>query len=158
MPVPNDTGNESLKRGAEPSLHALASHLSALTDSSTSLPMVLAEATKGTTEWEGLGLLSGSSIKDIATALSPFLSEYSMSHWHDLLRKELPELTAADIEWLCGLSEAAEALEPVQSMGPGTFVKPALKAPPVSAAEAEMGQPQAIHRGVLKMPYLRPPR
>jgi hypothetical protein len=61
---------------------------------------------------------------------SKFLSEYSMSHWQDLLRKELPELTAEDIEWLCGLSEAAEALEPVQSMGPGNFVKPAQKAPP----------------------------
>jgi hypothetical protein len=136
MPLKTGTGNESLKRSAEPSLQALASHLSALTDSSTSLrvPMVLAEATKGTAEWEGLGLLSGSSIQDIATALSLFLSEYSISHssWHDLLRKELPELTAEDIEWLCGLSdsEAAEAWEPVPSLGPGNFVKPAQKARP----------------------------
>ena len=45
MPGLNDTGNESLKRGAEPTLQALASHLSALTDSSTSLPMALAKAT-----------------------------------------------------------------------------------------------------------------
>jgi hypothetical protein len=73
MPMPHDTGNESLKRSAEPSLQALANHLSALTDSSTSLPMVLAEATKGAAEWEGLGLLSGSSINDIVTALSLFL-------------------------------------------------------------------------------------
>ena len=62
MPLPHDTGNESLKRSAEPSLQALASHLSALTDNSNSLPMALAKATKGTAEWEGLGLLSGSSI------------------------------------------------------------------------------------------------
>jgi hypothetical protein len=109
MPLPNDTGNESLKRSAEPSagsLQAMASHLSALSRTAPlpSRRMALAEATKGTTEWKGLGLLSGSSIKDIATALSLFLSEYSMPHWHDLLRKELPDLTAEDIdsesEWL----------------------------------------------------------
>ena len=77
--------------------------------------MALGEATKGAAEWEGLGLLSGSSIQDNATALSLFCSNYSASHWADLLRKELPELTDADIEWLCGLTEAAEALEPVSS-------------------------------------------
>jgi hypothetical protein len=48
-----------MKRRAEPSLQALATHLSALTDSHwhTSLPMALAEATKGAAEWEGLDLL-----------------------------------------------------------------------------------------------------
>jgi hypothetical protein len=70
--------------------------------------MALAEATKGATEWEGLGLLSGSSIKDIATALSLFCSEYGSSNWNELLRKELPDLTDEDIDWLCGLTEAAE--------------------------------------------------
>ncbi len=90
MPMPHNTGNEPLNRSAEPSLQALANHLSALTDSPTSLPMALAEATKGAaaSEWKGLGLLSrsGSSIKDIATALSLFCSEYSTSHWADQVR------------------------------------------------------------------------
>jgi hypothetical protein len=67
--------------------------------------MALAEATRGAAEWEGLGLLSGSRINDIATALSIFCSQYSTEHWGDLLRKELPELTDEDIEWLCGLTE-----------------------------------------------------
>ncbi len=109
-------------------MHALANHLSALTDSPASLPMALAEATKGAAEWEGLGLLSGSSIKDIATALSLFCSKYSTSHWADLLRKELPDLTDDDIDWLCGLTEAAEAWEPVSSVGPGNFITPASRA------------------------------
>ncbi len=55
-------------------------HLTALTDIHTSLPMALAEAMKGAAEWEGLGLLSGSSINDIATALSIFCSQYSTKH------------------------------------------------------------------------------
>jgi hypothetical protein len=117
------------KRSAEPSLQAVATHLSALSDS-TSLPMALAEATKGVTAWEGLGLLSGSSIKDIATALSLFCSEYGSSHWNELLRKELPDLTDEDIDWLCGLTEAAEALEPPSTRNPSTFVTPDSRAQP----------------------------
>jgi hypothetical protein len=62
IPTPHGAGpgEDSLKRRAEPSLQALADHLTALTDIHTSLPMALAEATKGAAEWdsEGLGLLS----------------------------------------------------------------------------------------------------
>ena len=56
-----------MKRHAEPSLQAAATHLTALTvtDAHTSLPMALAQATADASEWEGLGLLSGSSINDI---------------------------------------------------------------------------------------------
>ncbi len=61
--MPHGEVEDSLKRRAEPSLQALADHLTALTDIHTSLPMALPEATKGATEWEGLGLLSGSSIQ-----------------------------------------------------------------------------------------------
>ena len=74
--------------------------------------MALAEATRGATEWEGLGLLSGSRINDTATAFSIFCSQYSTERWGDLLRKELPELTDEDIEWLCGLTETMESHEP----------------------------------------------
>jgi hypothetical protein len=65
--------------------------------------MALPEATKGATEWEGLGMLSGSSITDIATALCIFCSQYSKS-WGDS--------TDEDIEWLCGLTETMESHEP----------------------------------------------
>ncbi len=96
IPMPHGAAEGSLKRCAEPSLQALADHLTALTDTRTSLPimMALAEATRGAAEWEGLGLLSGSRINDIATALSIFCSLYSTKRWGDLLRQELPELAA----------------------------------------------------------------
>ena len=57
MPMPHGPQEASLKRQAEPSLQALADHLTALTDIDTSLPMALAEATKGAVAWEGLGPL-----------------------------------------------------------------------------------------------------
>jgi hypothetical protein len=78
----------------------------------------------------GFGLLSGSSINDIMTALSIFsgCSQYSTllaDHRRgDLLRQELsdtlPELTGRltdeDIEWACGLTEAIlESQEPVSA-------------------------------------------
>ena len=47
-----------------------------------------------------------------------------------MLRKELPELTDDDIDWLCGLTEAAEACEPVSNVGPGNFIPPAIRARP----------------------------
>jgi hypothetical protein len=125
MPMPHGAGEDSLKRRAEPSLQALANHLTALTDIHTSLPMALAEATKGASEWEGLGLLSGSSINYIATALSIFCSQYSTNEWGVLLRQELPELTDEDSEWLCGLNEAMESHEPaVVHVDPGRFTPP----------------------------------
>ena len=74
--MPHGAEEDSLKRRAEPSLQALADHLTALTDTRTSLPMALAEAMRGAAEWEGLGLLAGSRINDIATALSIFCSQY----------------------------------------------------------------------------------
>ena len=54
IPMPHGAGEDSLKRRAEPSLQALADHLTALTDIHTSLPMALAETMKGAAEWEGL--------------------------------------------------------------------------------------------------------
>ena len=125
IPMPHGAEEDSLKRRAEPSLQALADHLTALTDTCTSLPMALAAATKGAAEWEGLGLLSGSRINDIATALTIFCSQYSTKRWGDLLRQELPELTDEDIEWLCGLTEAMEPHEPtIVHTGPGRFIQP----------------------------------
>ena len=100
------------KRQAEPSLQAVATSLTALTDARTSLPMALAQATAGAAEWKGLGLLSGSSINDIVTTLSLFCSHYSAANWGELLRRELPGLTDEDIEWLCSLSAMREAWEP----------------------------------------------
>jgi hypothetical protein len=71
----------------------------------------------GAAEWEGLGLLSGSSISDITTAsaLTLLCSQYSPENWGALLRQEFPELTDEDTGWLCGLTEALEPQEPITS-------------------------------------------
>jgi hypothetical protein len=96
MPLPNGAAEPSLKRQFEPNLQALSTHITALTENHTLLPMALAQAIAGATEWEWFGLLSGSSI---TTALSLFCSQYSSENWGSLLRQELPELTDEDIEF-----------------------------------------------------------
>jgi hypothetical protein len=63
MHLPHGTGEDSMKRRAEPSLQALLSDSFVGTHGQLGpphlfLPMALAEATKGAAEWEGLGLLS----------------------------------------------------------------------------------------------------
>ncbi len=92
-----------MKRHIEPCLHLMA-----LTDSGTS--MALAKATEGAIAWEGLGLLSGSSINDIMTA---FFSHYSSENWGAALCQELPELRDEDIDWWCGLTGTMEPKKPV---------------------------------------------
>jgi hypothetical protein len=96
----------------EPRLHATASHLQELTENPASLPVALARALAGDGPWEGLGLLSGSTIIDIVNSLSAFCHQYGPEGWPALLRQELPDLTVADIEWLSDLSEEMEQHEP----------------------------------------------
>ncbi len=49
-----------------------------------------------------------------------------------MLRKELLDLTDEDIDWLCGLTEAAEAWEPVSVKSSGNFITPTVRAQPSS--------------------------
>ena len=49
----------------EPSLQTIAAHLAELAENPASLPVAPARALAGEGAWEGLGLLSGSSITDI---------------------------------------------------------------------------------------------
>ena len=106
----------TLKRGldttTEPSLQLMATHLAELTANPASLPVALASALAGEGAWEGLGLLSGSSINDIVAALTEFCTQYGPENWAALLRQELPGLTDDDITWLCSLSEEMEQFEP----------------------------------------------
>ena len=76
----------------EPSLQTIATYLadSELAANPASLPVALARALAGEGAWEGLGLLSGSSITDIATALDLFCTQYGPENWAALLRQELP--------------------------------------------------------------------
>ena len=96
----------------EPSLQTIAAHLAELAENPASLPVAPARALAGEGAWEGLGLLSGSSITDIVTALTLFCAQYGPGNWADLLRQELPGLTEDDLTWLCGLSEEMEQFEP----------------------------------------------
>jgi hypothetical protein len=101
---PKYSTGSTLKRGldmtTEPSLQAIANHLAELATHPASLPVALARALAGEEAWTGLGLLSGSSISGIATALTMFCTQYGPDNWADLLRQELPELTDDDITWL----------------------------------------------------------
>ena len=113
---PRYSSGPTLKRGldmtAEPSLQAIATHLAELTANPASLPVALARAVAGEEAWKGLGLLSGSSIFDIVTALTTFNTQYGPDNWAALLRQELPGLTDDDINWLCSLPEEMEQFEP----------------------------------------------
>ncbi len=96
----------------EPRLQVIANHLEELTANPASLPVALARALAGEEAWEGLGLLSGSTIIDIVSSLASFCQRYGPEGWPALLRQELPDLTDADIEWLSDLSEELEQHEP----------------------------------------------
>ncbi len=96
----------------EPRLHATANHLKELTEEPASLPVALARALAGEGTWEGLGLLSGSTIINIVNSLTAFCQRYGPEGWPALLRQELPDLADADIEWLSDLSEEMEEYEP----------------------------------------------
>ncbi len=100
----------------EPRLHAIANHLQELTENPASLPVALARALAGEEAWEGLGLLSGSTIIDIiivnSLRVAAFCQRYGPEGWSALLRQELPALTGEDITWLSDLSEEMEQFEP----------------------------------------------
>jgi hypothetical protein len=112
--VPLTESNLKRQRNSEPEpkLHATANHLKELTENPASLPVALARALAGEGAWEGLGLLSGSTIIDIVNSLNAFCLRYGPEGWPALLRQELPDLTDADIEWLSDLSEEMEQYEP----------------------------------------------
>ena len=97
-----------------------AGHLANLTENPASLPVALAQAIAGAQAWQGMGLLSGSSITDIVTALTSVCSQYGPDSrvLVALLRQEVPGQTDGDIEWLCGLTEEMEQFEPQRVVGP----------------------------------------
>ena len=88
-------------------------HLAELAENPAALP-VACTTWRGGSAWEGLGLLSGSSITGIVTAsaLTLFCPQYGQDNGAALLRQESPGLTDEDITWLCGLAEEMEPFEP----------------------------------------------
>jgi hypothetical protein len=93
----------------EPRLQAIANHLEELIANHVEeltanlllcLPVALARALAGKEEaWEGLGLLSGSTIIHV-NSLTSFCQLYGSDGWPALLRQELRDQTDEDIEWL----------------------------------------------------------
>ena len=85
---------------------ALTEHLTAIT-SAASLPAVLGRAANGIEPWDGLGLISGSTAKDIITVLTAFINKYDRANWEPMVRAEFPGVTDEEIQWLSTMPEAA---------------------------------------------------
>ena len=103
MPDRNsDTGTMERAEGAS----ELTEHLAAITGD-TSLPAILGRASNGVDSWEGLGLISGSTAKDIITALTAFINAYDRANWIPMVRAEFPGVTDEEIQWLSTMAETA---------------------------------------------------
>ena len=87
--------------GPTSSPYAAATHLEALT--TNSLVLALAHAIVADGPWDSLGLLSGSCLADIITALDEFCSRYDRHRWQIILCEAIPGLTEQDVDWLSSL-------------------------------------------------------
>ncbi len=81
-----------------PTLQELVDHLTALT--TDSLPLALAHITLHSGSDQGLGLLSGSRVSDIITALAVFGTRYDEERWLTFLRQAIPGCTELEAQWL----------------------------------------------------------
>jgi hypothetical protein len=81
-----------------PTLQELVDHLSALT--TNSLPLALAHITLHGGSDQGLGLLSGSRLSDIITALAVFGTRYDKERWLTFLQQAIPGCTEPEVQWL----------------------------------------------------------
>ena len=79
-------------------LQELVDHLTALT--TNSLPLALAHITLHSGSDQGLGLLSGSRLSDIITALAVFGTRYDKERWLTFLRQAVPGCTELEAQWL----------------------------------------------------------
>jgi hypothetical protein len=79
-------------------LQELVDHLTALT--TNSLPLALAHITLHSGSDQGLGLLSGSRLSDIITALAVFGTRYDQERWLTFLRQAIPSCTELEAQWL----------------------------------------------------------
>ena len=81
-----------------PALQEIVDRLHGLT--AASLPLALAPTILNNDDWRGLGLLSGSRLSDIATALGLFCTRYDSSRRLAPFQAALPGSTEQDVEWL----------------------------------------------------------
>jgi hypothetical protein len=88
-------------------LQELVDHLVALT--TNSLPLALAHNTLHSGSDQGLGLLSGSRLSDIITALAIFGTRYDEERWLTFLRQAIPGCTEEDAQWLASHPSPADS-------------------------------------------------
>ncbi len=81
-----------------PTLQGLVDHLTALT--TNSLPLALAHITLHGGSDQGLGLLSGSRLSDIITALGVFGTRYEEDRWLTFIQQAIPGCTELEARWL----------------------------------------------------------
>jgi hypothetical protein len=101
---PSGKALPAMAGGLSTSAYAAAAHLEALT--TNSLALALAHAIVADGPWDSLGLLSGSCLADIITALDEFCSRYDRQRWPGLLREAIPDLTEQDVDWLSSLQDS----------------------------------------------------
>jgi hypothetical protein len=132
MPDRNsDTGTVEREEGKS----ELTAHLVTIT-SRASLPAILGRAASGVDSWDGLGLISGSTAKDIITVLTAFINQYDRANW---MRVEFPGVTDDEIQWL--LSTMTEAVGQPVSPG-GTTRRGSSKSTRARTTQAGLG----VHR------------
>ncbi len=101
--VPRQYGSQSGRdHHSRPALtlQELVDHLTSLT--TNSLPLALAHITLHSGSDQGLGLLSGSRLSDIITALAVFGTRYDEERWLTFLRQleAIPGCTELEAQWL----------------------------------------------------------
>ena len=99
-----------------PTVQEVVDHLTALT--TNSLPLAIAHTIFSEDEWQGLGLLSGSRLSDIAATLGVFGARYEASRWISFLQAAIPGLTEQDAQWLVSLPTTPDCPLPASQQMP----------------------------------------
>jgi hypothetical protein len=128
-------------------LQELVDHLTAIT--TNSLPLALAHITLHSGSDQGLGLLSGSRLSDIITALAVFGTRYGEERWLTFLQQAIPGCTVLDAQWL--ISYPA----PVDSPLPAPQSQNKRKAPSIGGSELRNTKRSAVAQSA---PVRRSPR
>ncbi len=67
---------------------------------------------------QGLGLLSGSRLSDIITALAVFGTRYDEERWLTFLRQAIPGCTELEAQWLVSHPSPVDSPSPLPALAP----------------------------------------
>jgi hypothetical protein len=99
------------------SLKRIIGHLTTVTDGALSFPAALADGTWGDGAWRGLELIAGARYSDLKQALEDFNTVYGPQQWRELLQRDVPGLTATDVEWLSTIKEEVRPKKKTKTPG-----------------------------------------